>query len=138
MPLQVLPAVEADALRIAELERDAYLPSPVSPILFPGPHPADALDVRAAQMAESLRTDPSIRWFKVVDTDLPEGQQLIAFAQWNVYHPDPAPPAPLRTFGAGSNPAACEEYFTMVGGSRKRMMEGKTYVCKSLLCLSFS
>lgn len=142
MPLQLVTAGEADALRIAELECDAFAGSPISPVLFPGPHPANSLELRAAQMAEFLRANPhTVHWLKVVDTDLAhdaENQQLVAFAQWHVYHPDPAPPVERQTFGPGSDPEACHDFFSTIWDTRERVMGGKTYVCEYFFPLSAS
>ena len=79
MPLVLQEAVEADALRIVEIERVAYGPGPLTPILFPGPFPPEAAQDRADGLIKQRRDDPNVRWLKVVDTETGE---LAAFAKW--------------------------------------------------------
>ncbi|GAP83603.1 putative gnat family protein [Rosellinia necatrix] len=126
MPLVVQPATEADAPRAADIERAAYAPNPFNPVLFPGPFPAPTAgeSPRAMEMAKNLKTDPSIRWFKVVDTAIEPGEdnkQMIGFAQWHINDGSQVPAGP-RTFGPGCNAEACEALF---GGLDK--MRAKHY-----------
>lgn len=131
MPLELKPATEADAKRAAIIERDAYAPNPFSRILFPGPFPPEALDGRAGFLATELKEDSTTRWLKVVDTDLPEDEQMIAFAKWHIYTEKPKPTAP-RTFGPGCNVEACEMLFPGIAAQRMRILGDKPYVCKYL------
>lgn len=130
MPLELRPATAADAVRAVEIEHVAYGSSPFSPILFPGPHPADAAQLRAAELSEQLRTDLTTRWAKVIDTDLPDGspQQMVAFAKWHIYTEKPTPTP--RTFGAGCNVEACEMLFGGIAASQERILGQRPYVCK--------
>ncbi|OTB07589.1 hypothetical protein M426DRAFT_317897 [Hypoxylon sp. CI-4A] len=133
MPLELHPATEADARRSAEIEHAAYAPNPFNRILFPGPFPPEALDGRAATLADELRTDRTTRWFKVVDTaELPAGEQMIAFAKLHVYAEKPRPTAP-RAFGPGCNAEACELLFGGVAAQRGRILGDRPYVFISLL-----
>ncbi|KAI2619375.1 acyl-CoA N-acyltransferase [Hypomontagnella submonticulosa] len=132
MPLELKPATEADAKRAAIIERDAYAPNPFSRILFPGPFPPEALDGRAGFLATELKEDSTTRWLKVVDTDLPEDEQMIAFAKWHIYTEKPKPTAP-RTFGPGCNVEACEMLFPGIAAQRMRILGDKPYVYLSLL-----
>ncbi|KAI1803363.1 acyl-CoA N-acyltransferase [Daldinia bambusicola] len=121
MPLELQPATEADALRAAEIESAAYQPNPFNRILFPGPFPPEAVAWRGAQLAAELKKDPTARWFKVVDTDLSEGEQMVAFAQWHIYtEKKPPQPAP-RSFGLGCNAEACELVFGDLAELRARI-----------------
>ncbi|KAI0103724.1 acyl-CoA N-acyltransferase [Nemania sp. FL0031] len=120
MPLVLQPATEADAVRAAQIEREAYAPNPFNPVLFPGPFPEPPAgrNPRAEEMAKQLREDPSTRWLKVVDTDLEEtddNKQMIGFAQWNI-NDGSQPSQPPRGFGPGCNVEACEALF---GGLHK-------------------
>ncbi|KAJ1331436.1 [ribosomal protein S18]-alanine N-acetyltransferase [Microdochium nivale] len=143
MPLQVCPATEADAGRLAEIERDAYAGNPFTPFLFPGPMPQPSAGAgvgRAAELAEQMRTDATARWAKVVDGDTQKQQQrqqqqpeqIIAFAKWHVYDEAASKPAG-RTFGAGCNIEACEALFGGLAEMRGRTMEGKPCVYLHLL-----
>jgi hypothetical protein len=128
----MIPAEEADAHRIAEIERDAYSVSPFSPMFFPGPFPADALDTRAAGMVQALRTDPTTRWWKVVDPELGGADAgLVAFAQWHVYTGEARQPEPQpRTFGPGTNVPACEALFGGISEMRYRLMGRQEFLRK--------
>lgn len=82
MPLELRPAVDADMYRAAVIEREAYSPLETNTILFPGPFPPDVLHYRAAGWKKQAQA-PGTSCFKVVDTELPAGEeQIIAFSQW--------------------------------------------------------
>lgn len=125
MPLVLQPAVEADAERVAEIEREAYGPSEFSSVLFPGPFPEPvpgAKNSRAEELAKAYRKDPSIRWLKVVDTEIApteDNKQMIGFAQWNVNDGSQLPPAP-RVFHAGCNKEACAAVFKSLDEVRQK------------------
>ncbi|KAI1109169.1 acyl-CoA N-acyltransferase [Nemania sp. NC0429] len=115
MPLIVQPATEADAVRSAQIEKAAYSSSPFNSTLFPGPfpQPAPGKNPRAEEMVRLASDDPSVRWLKVVDTDIPateDNAQMIGFAQWNI-NDGSERPAQRRTFGPGCNAEACEALF---------------------------
>ncbi|KAI1376341.1 acyl-CoA N-acyltransferase [Hypoxylon crocopeplum] len=131
MPLELQPAIEADARRSAEIESAAYAPNPFNRILFPGPFPPEVLDGRASQLAAELKRDDTTHWFKVVDTDLPEAEQMIAFAKWHIYTEMPRPTT--RTFGPGCNVEACEMLFGGIAKQRVRILGDRQYVYLSLL-----
>ena len=128
MPLQVIAATEADALRIVELEQLAYKDDVLTPILFPGPFPEGAAGKQADEMVHQLHADPTARWLKVVDN---ESQEMIAFAKWNVYEPGkPRPTVPPRTFGEGCNQAACKQFWGLMDEKRQHHMGKIPHVCE--------
>lgn len=130
MPLELQPATEADAGRSVDIERAAYALNPLTRILFPGPFPATAADDRAKLLTTELKSDPTTRWFKVVDPELPEAEQMVAFAKFHVFterkHPAP------RSFGPGCNVEACELLFSSIAKLRERTQEHEdgSYICK--------
>lgn len=81
MPLELRTAVDADMYRAAVIEREAYSPLETNSILFPRPFPPDILTYRAEGWKKQAKT-PGASCFKVIDTELAEEEQLIAFAQW--------------------------------------------------------
>ncbi|CAH0015086.1 unnamed protein product [Clonostachys rhizophaga] len=133
MGLKVVPATEADAKRAVEIEDAAYGTSPMSRALFPGPFPpsTDGSHPRASKLVDILRADPANRWVKVVDTGLPEGESMIAFASWffwtapHVHEPETWPP--------GTNPEACERFFGGMIAKRNERFAGKPYSYLKLL-----
>jgi len=130
MPLKLLPAGAADAYRAAEIEHDAYAPSAFSSVMFPGPPPANAVGLRAVELAAELGADATMRWWKVVDTDLgPEDEpaSLIAFAKWHLYEAGLRPSKP-RSFGPGSNPEACTALFGGIDEMRSRLNRDRAFV----------
>lgn len=70
--------------RVAVTEREAYSPLEANPILFPGPFPKDVLSHRANALKEQAQA-PGTSCFKVVDTELAEEEQLIAYALWYIH-----------------------------------------------------
>lgn len=81
MPLQVLPAGDADMYRSAVIEHNAYSPLASNAILFPGPFPPGVLEFRAADFKKNAK-EPNTFWFKVVDTELKGDEQIIALSKW--------------------------------------------------------
>lgn len=143
MVLRVAPATEADAQRSAAIESVAYGPNPLGAALFPPPPPpststpvtqdADGLSPRAKQLIGLLHDDPvSCRWVKVVDTEIADpAEAMISFSCWYFYEKESPVQGP-QTFGAGTNPEACEAFF---GGMRMRRNErigGRPFACKLL------
>ncbi|KAI1811263.1 acyl-CoA N-acyltransferase [Poronia punctata] len=137
MPLILQPATAADAPRSAEIEKLAYAPNPFNKYLFPGPfpEPEPGRNPRAEDLAKVLTQDPSVRWTKVVDTDVEpsaDNAQMIAFGQWHVKDGGEAP-EPKRTFGPGTNPEACEELFGGIAELRAKHFGGRKHVHIRLL-----
>ncbi|RVX75840.1 hypothetical protein B0A52_00197 [Exophiala mesophila] len=129
MPLEIQLAVDEDAPRLAAIERDAYADNGLSPILFPGPFPQDALETRASGLIQQRKDDPQMRWVKAVDS---ETNEIVAWAKWEIIDkPREAKPS-SRTFGQGCNVQACEEYFGGIHQKRHELMHGKFHVCRPL------
>ena len=127
MPLKVVPATEADAPRIVELEHLAYKDDVLTPILFPGPFPEDASAKRADEMIQQLCSDPTIRWLKVIETG---SDEMIAFAKWNVYEAGkPRPKVSGRSYGQGCNEAACTQFWGVMDEKRQYLMGQIPHVC---------
>jgi hypothetical protein len=134
MPLVVQPATEADAPRAAEIERLAYAPNPFNKFLFPGPfpEPESGRNPRAEEMIKVLQEDPSVRWLKVVDTDIEpteDNAQMIAFGQWNLKDGRQIPEKP-RTWGPGCNAEACDALFGGLAQLRAKHFGDKKHVRK--------
>ncbi|KAI1436764.1 acyl-CoA N-acyltransferase [Xylaria sp. CBS 124048] len=130
MPLELHPATEADAERAAAIEKEAYASDLFMPILFPGPFPepqAGQKDWRVEELQGVIREDPSVRWLKVIDTDIKPDEansQMIGFAQWNINDGSQPPPKP-RTFGVGANVAACKEASALLQTTRRSRQQTK-------------
>ncbi|KAI1819638.1 acyl-CoA N-acyltransferase [Xylaria intraflava] len=133
MPLELQPAVEADAERAAQIEKDAYARNPFLPVFFPGPFPEPPAgrNVRAEELRATLLSNPSVRWWKVVDTDIEpskDNEQMIGFAQWNINDGSFLVPE-ARTFdGPGMNVEACEAVFGGLQSIRNKRLETKKHV----------
>ncbi|KAK3941445.1 hypothetical protein QBC46DRAFT_382701 [Diplogelasinospora grovesii] len=152
MPLEIREALtESDALRIATIERDAYLPNPFNPILFPGPLPDDALQRRAAELVRNKNANPiNTKWFTVVDTDIvpgdvPGGEGMISFAQWVIIYNNP-PTKPGKEGGETkeattqkretfpwANAAACDALFGGLAKLREEIMGSRNHIYFSYL-----
>lgn len=70
--------------RVAVTEREAYSPLEANSILFPGPFAKDVLNFRADALKNQAQA-PGTSCFKVIDTELAEEEQLIAYALWYIY-----------------------------------------------------
>lgn len=127
MPLKLVPATEADALRVIELEQLAYKDDELTPILFPGPFPENASTKRAEEMIQQFHNDPTTRWLKVDDLITNE---MIAFAKWHVFEPGkPRPEMPQRSYGPGCNEAACKLFWGVMDQKRQHHMSQTPHVC---------
>jgi GNAT superfamily N-acetyltransferase len=138
MPLTALPASPDDASSSITIENAAYAGGPLSGILFPGPFPAEtSSNSRPAQLAQELREDPTVRFWKVVDTGMEEEGKdgRIAFAKWLVRDENWEPKE--REFGEGSNVEACRILFGQMAEAYNERWLGKAHVRKSTL-LSFT
>ncbi|KAK5950195.1 hypothetical protein OHC33_008663 [Knufia fluminis] len=134
MPLTVRPCTPHDLPRAVAVEKSAFASNPFTPILFPGPFPADALEFRLQEMASQMTDDPTTRWLCVVDTDRPgpteqglrgECDEGIAFAKWNLYIESSPGARPMRKFGEGCNVEACEMVFGGLARQRERCLGGR-------------
>ncbi|KAJ4393105.1 hypothetical protein N0V93_002312 [Gnomoniopsis smithogilvyi] len=133
MPLELRPAVEADMYRAAVIEREAYSPLETNTILFPGPFPSDVLNYRAEGWKKQAR-DPNTSCFKVIDTELAEEEQLIAFSLWTHHDTNnPIPPVVPRQFPPGANADACELLFGRLDELRPKHMADRAHVFFSTL-----
>jgi len=127
MPLVLRPGEDDDATRMVEIERTAFADNKLTPFLFPGPFPADALEKRAEGLVAQRQNDPTTRWVKVVDTDTDE---LVAYAKWNIMNTPKDPEPGRQEFGPGCNLDMCKEYFGGIYRKRAELMGGKAYCCK--------
>lgn len=133
MPLHIQPCADADAARAFEIEHLAYgaVNDPISALLFPGPFPPDANTTRAESVLVEKRANPAIVWLKVVDDELTGEGAMVAFAEWHVYPTAEAVgPKKMRSFGPGSDPRVCEEFFGALQSKREELMGGKGHVCE--------
>ncbi|KAJ9494083.1 hypothetical protein H2202_010390 [Exophiala xenobiotica] len=129
MPLVLRPGEDADATRMAEIERTAFADNKLTPFLFPGPFPDDALEKRAEGLIAQRQNDPTTRWVKVVDTDT-NTDELVAYAKWNIMDKLRDPEPGRQEFGPGCNIEMCKEYFGGIYRKRAELMGGKAYCCK--------
>lgn len=130
MPLQLLPATEADAAQSAAIEKLAYGPNPVSESLFPGP--GRSVEQRTADLIKQLREDSACRWVKVVDSALVDRGEngMVAFAMWYIWEAPKESLPPLQ-WGEGTNPEACELFFGEMQRRKEERLGGKPHICKS-------
>ncbi|KAH8733199.1 acyl-CoA N-acyltransferase [Phaeosphaeriaceae sp. PMI808] len=119
MAILVRELSDDDFPRACEVESAAFKDDPLGPILFPGPHAPDGREHKIAQLKETRKSDPSVRYMQAYDE---ETGQLIALSKWNIYDTPELAAAgrPPRDFGPGSNPAACKAFF---GGLSKKKSE---------------
>jgi hypothetical protein len=131
MPLVLRPGEDADATRMAEIERTAFADNKLTPFLFPDPFPDEALEKRAEGLIAQRQNDPTTRWVKVVDTDT-DTDELVAYAKWNIMDKPKDPEPGRQEFGPGCNIEMCKEYFGGIYRKRAELMGGKAYCCKSM------
>jgi len=131
MPLELQPLAAADILRTVKIENSAYAANPFTPTLFPGPFGGDPFAVRTKELAAELEKDDTVRWWKVIDTELPAGDdQIVAVAKWHIYHDGRKPTAKRRWDFPGMNTEACEAVFGPMDEDRVRLFGMGPHVCE--------
>ncbi|KAH8675775.1 putative GNAT family acetyltransferase [Xylariales sp. PMI_506] len=133
MPLELKSVVPGDAYRAAEIEALSYAPNSFTTLLFPGPMPENAREMRAQGFIKEIEEATTLRCLKVVDTDLADGpEQMVAFARWHIYlEPQtPSPPSATTSRAArpGCNDEACDMLFGGIELRKQEIMGGKPYV----------
>lgn len=134
MAIIVRDVSDDEIQRSLDIENAAYAGNPLGPILFPGPFPEESKSKRAPEMIELRKNDPTCHFIQAYDE---ESKQMVAFAKWHVYDtPEAAQAAqrPSRTFGAGTNPEACEAFFGILSARKKEHMGNRLHLCK-LACI---
>lgn len=129
MAIVVREVSDDDLARVAEIETAAYADNPLSPVLFPGPFPPDSGEKRLAALKDGRDSDPSARYIQAHDE---ETGLLVAFAKWHIFDtPEAAAGSqrPGRSFGPGTNRAACEEFFGTLSARKKELMGNKPHLC---------
>lgn len=101
-------------------------------VLFPGPFPANAAEVRLAEMLQEVQDDPSSIWLKVVDNEATNPSEGIAYARWHIYKDTAAGERPSRVWGEGANKEACDLFFGVLSSKMRENIGGKHCLCKSL------
>ncbi|RFU81553.1 hypothetical protein TARUN_647 [Trichoderma arundinaceum] len=133
MPLEIVPATEADLLQSIAIEKRAYGPNKTSPVFFPGEGMSD--EDRIAIMTRRRDEEPACQWMKIVDTDLEaKGENgMVAFTLWFIWSGDLRPSFPERKWGAGTNVEACDAFFGEMDRRWWKRFEGKPHVYLKLL-----
>ncbi|KAG9256797.1 putative GNAT family acetyltransferase [Emericellopsis atlantica] len=138
MPLKLLPAGPRDADQSIHIETLAYGPNPIGPIIYPGPFPPSAPDApnpRVEKLVSQLEADPACKWVKVIDTELPEERNMVAFSMW-FFWTEPQHKAQNDTpvdYGTGSNWEACDYFFGEMRRRQGERFEGRPYAYLKLL-----
>lgn len=133
MPLEVQECSEAEFAHCVGTEEKAFRHNSKEGenVLFPGPFPANATEIRVAEMVKELQDDPSSIWLKVVDTDAEKPNEGIAYARWHVYKDKVAGARPARVWGEvqGANGEACNEFFGRLGEKMQVYVGGRNCLC---------
>ncbi|KAH7386770.1 acyl-CoA N-acyltransferase [Phaeosphaeria sp. MPI-PUGE-AT-0046c] len=119
MAIIVRDVSDEDIPRSIAIGNAAYADNPLSPILFPGPFSEEYQSKRAPEMVELRKNDPTCHFIQAYDE---ETKQMVAFAKWHIYSTSEAAQTarrPSRTFGAGTNPEACEAFFGSLAVRKK-------------------
>ncbi|CAN8097842.1 unnamed protein product [Discula destructiva] len=133
MPLESYAAVDADMYRAAVIEREAYETQESNAILFPGALPPGALQHRADGLRKKA-AEQNVSSFKVVDTELEDGERMIAFAQWVVYDAGNPLMAPQpRQFPPQVNAEACDLLFNRLNQLEPKHMGDRPHVYFSII-----
>ena len=130
MAIIVRDVSDEDVARSIEIGTAAYADNPLSPILFPGPFSDEYQSKRVPELIELRKNDPTCHFIQAYDE---ETKQMVAFAKWHIYDTSEAAEAaqrPKRTFGAGTNPEACEAFFGILSARKKEHMGDRPHLCK--------
>jgi hypothetical protein len=129
MAIVIREVSDDDLPRVMAIGDLAYAGNALSPYLFPGPFPPEARAQSVSGLIETRKSDPTAHYLQAYDE---ESGQLIAYAKWHCY-PDRKTAAaayrPSRTFGPGSNPEACEDFFGQLSSRKKALMGDTPHLC---------
>lgn len=99
---------------------------------IPGP---EARGASIERWRNEISINPTVRFMKVVDTDIGE---IIAFARWNIYEVE-RPESEWknmepRTWDIGTNVEAANDFYNAIRDKRQKIMGGKPHCCMYELC----
>ncbi|KAF2441123.1 hypothetical protein P171DRAFT_524089 [Karstenula rhodostoma CBS 690.94] len=83
MPLTLTPCTPSDIPSLVSLSAAAFS-APTPNNVFPDTPAVNAF--RTARLAHTFAADPFALFTKIVDTDLPPSEQIVAFTKWTVPH----------------------------------------------------
>jgi hypothetical protein len=130
MAITVREVLDDDLLRAVEIEAAAYADNPLSPVLFPGPFPAESRQQSVSHLMQTRNSDPSVRYLQAYDE---ASGQMVAFAKWSIYRTHEIAAGaqrPLRPFGPGTNSEACEAFFGTLASKKKQLMGDRPHFCE--------
>jgi hypothetical protein len=131
MAIIVREVSDDDLPRAVEIEAAAYADNPLAPLFFPGPFPPESRQQSISHLIDTRKNNPSVKYLQAYDE---ETGQMVAFAKWSIYETHEAAAAsqrPIRTFGPGTNPEACQAFFGTLASKKKELMGDKPHLCKS-------
>lgn len=131
MPLEVHPFVEADFADFVPLQYSAFKAG-IAQKLNPGPHTPESIQKSIQKQIESFRSEPDLRFVKVIDTDL--GGKLIAGAKWRINETERTEEQiqvqiPTPTPEQEDNQAA-KDFLAYLAEARKKWMGTKPFYCE--------
>lgn len=136
MPLTLLPCTPDDTPSLVRLNAAAFSrPSPIN--VFPNTPAVNAF--RAARAQHAFQNDPFTLFIKIVDTDLPADEQLIAMAKWAKPHSEEERKQSgyVDLLLTDALPAECDR--ALIEGSERektaiveRVMAGRRFWCRFL------
>jgi Acetyltransferase (GNAT) family len=138
MPLEILPLVESDTDKWASLFYPAFKDQAVGCLWRREPGP-ETITLMSSKLREGI-TYPNVYTFKVVDTDLPTDNQIIAVANWSVYEHERPIEEVEKGYSVGqtvteANREARVEFMEGIFKIRREVLGGKPHVMlNTLLC----
>lgn len=138
MVLIVEEAQEADIQRLLDIMYAAFSKDPWDRIMYPQIPAPDARGASIARWRDEILIDSTMRFMKVVDTDIGE---IVALARWNVYKVE-RPESEWkstkpRDWDEGTNVEAANEFYNAMCEKRQNVMDGKPHCRKFALELTF-
>ncbi|KAF6785390.1 acetyltransferase [Colletotrichum musicola] len=109
MAIEILPTIEADCPRLAQIDKAAFEASSDSAfehVLFPLSGTDDASAAKEAMFARAMREDTTARFIKAVDTELSGDAGVVGWAKWHIWDgergmPPGSTPKPAGNSSAG-------------------------------------
>lgn len=147
MPIELHPMTEADIPAHGALMWAAFGPDLMSVFYPNGVSENDREHMRADTLKSMRKSKPTeqLLFIKAVDTELPEGQNVVSTAKWMIYprqrseeelNKDEEEGSRDSMFSEGANVPAMQAFFGELAQGRRERFGGEPYMLLSLLVVS--
>lgn len=133
MPLELHPMSPTDMLQFTTIQYSVFN-SGIIKLISPSPLTPAAIKEASEKHIKCLETEPDCHYLKVIDTELPEGEQLIAGAKWRINEKERGEEEikkMLPDYESEEAGSAKRDFLQYLSEGRRVHMGGRPFACKS-------